>query len=228
MTPTIDAVVPLRWPGEPKRRLGDLLSLQQRRALSLAMVADVCATLAQSPDIREIVIVSTGPLPRTQQQPPNTRVHLAPAEGHSAAVRTGVDNVINQGAAAVLVLPSDLPLLSPPDVGRLIAAMQVNDVVLAPDRFNHGTNVVGFGARVAFPFQFGDFSFRKHMQAAIAADWRIEVLRTTALGHDVDRPIDLVDLPASGRLRHDSSTAKLLARWQLNETLAPLRQPVGL
>lgn len=227
MTLTIDAVVPLRWPGEPKRRLGGLLSVQQRRALSLAMVSDVCATLAKTPGIRAIAIVAPGPLPKSCQ-PPGAQVLVSQATGYSAAARAGVEAAADRGAAASLVLPSDLPLLSVADVGRLIGAIHEHDVVLAPDRFGYGTNVLGVRSTIAFPFQFGERSFRRHMQATIAGGWSVEILRSRALGHDVDRPIDLIDLPASGRLRRDSNTAKLLARWQLNEVLTPMQQPVGL
>lgn len=223
---TIDAVVPLRWPGEPKRRLATLLTLEQRRTLSLAMVRDVCRTLDEAPGIREVVVVSPGALP-AEIALPGTRTLIDAADSYSAAANAGAHAVVDRGADAFMVLPSDLPLLRHRDVGQLITALNLNDVTLAPDRFGCGTNVLGCRRHSALAFQFGHQSFRKHMLTAVGSGWRVGVVRSQALGHDIDRPIDLIDLCNSRRLDSNSATAKLLARWQL-ESLPAIRQPVGL
>jgi 2-phospho-L-lactate guanylyltransferase len=63
-------------------------------------------------------------------------------------------------AQGVLILPSDLPLLSKEDVTRIIdLSLEPPVVVIAPDRRNEGTNALLIRPTGLISYQFGDIHF---------------------------------------------------------------------
>jgi 2-phospho-L-lactate guanylyltransferase len=105
--------------------------------------------------------------------------------------------VIERGADALLVLPSDLPLVTPQEIGALLAAAQDKPVAIAPSR-DGGTNALLLQppALESAPlrFEFGEQSFRRHQAQAEARGLAYTVIRSELLALDVDWPEDLLAL----------------------------------
>jgi 2-phospho-L-lactate guanylyltransferase len=94
--------------------------------------------------------------------------------------------------SGVLVLPADLPLISPQDVETLISkADQPPVVVIAPDRRRSGTNALLAIPPGLIEYDFGPDSFQRHLDRAEQAGVRVEVCELPSLGLDVDIPEDL-------------------------------------
>jgi 2-phospho-L-lactate guanylyltransferase len=99
------------------------------------------------------------------------------------------------GAAGVLVLPADLPLLSIEDVQTLIEAAQDPPVVvLVPDRHEQGTNALLVRPSGLLDYDFGPDSFRRHQEQARKCGARIEIRYIPTLALDLDLPEDLESL----------------------------------
>lgn len=99
------------------------------------------------------------------------------------------------GAAAVLILPADLPLLTLDDVTRLWRASRqlysARALVVAPDSAEQGTNALLVRPPGALHYEFGPDSFSRHCRQAGALGMAWHVLRSPRLGLDVDLPEDL-------------------------------------
>jgi 2-phospho-L-lactate guanylyltransferase len=92
----------------------------------------------------------------------------------------------------VLVLPADLPLISPEDVHALIDhATDPPVVVIAPDRHEKGTNALLISPAGLIEYDFGENSFQRHCQRVKEAGARLEVVNLPSLGLDLDLPEDL-------------------------------------
>jgi 2-phospho-L-lactate guanylyltransferase len=127
---------------------------------------------------------------------------LAAAQGAQPLVERGYDlnaaleqaraAVVAAGAAAVLVLPADLPLLTAEDLAGLCAQAQLGDgVVIAPSH-DGGTNALLLRPPLALPYAFGVDSFARHCALAAAAGLPCRVYRSPTLAWDVDTPEDLL------------------------------------
>lgn len=190
---TLWAIVPVKPFGEAKTRLGAVLSAAERAALARAMLARTLTVVAQVNSIQRILVISRDPEALAmvedlgaQPAPESSPGGLNPAlsEATSAAARAGAD--------AVLVLPTDLPLLTPEDVRALVDLHSPPPaVVIAPDRFDRGTNALLVAPPALIEYSFGEQSFPAHVALAEAIGARLEICRRPALRLDVDGPDDL-------------------------------------
>ncbi len=89
-----------------------------------------------------------------------------------------------------LAVMADLPGVEVGDLEAAVAALSGRAVVLAPDRAEQGTNLVGGGADAPLCLGRAD-SFEAHQRAAAALGLAVTVLRRPGLAWDVDVPADL-------------------------------------
>lgn len=116
------------------------------------------------------------------------------------------------GRGTLLVLPIDLPLVSPAAVLELLDCP--GDVVIAPDEKGEGTNALALRSRAAseFRFAYGDRSYFLHQALARACGWKTASLRHSLLAFDVDEPAHYDRWEACGRLQADVSDPGLVCR----------------
>jgi 2-phospho-L-lactate/phosphoenolpyruvate guanylyltransferase len=112
--------------------------------------------------------------------------------GHTAASSLGARTLAREGAAGMLQVPADIPLITPEDVGALLQAHgQAPAVTLAPSRDRRGSNAVVCSPADLLPLGFGEDSFLLHLRRARALGIEPCVLERPALALDLDRPSDL-------------------------------------
>ncbi len=93
---------------------------------------------------------------------------------------------------SVLILPADLPLLTPEDVRAMLdKASNPPVVVVAPDRHRLGTNALLVSPVGLIDYEFGPDSFQRHCQRALEKGARLEICELPSLALDVDLPEDL-------------------------------------
>lgn len=190
--PSIQAVVPLKNLAGAKSRLAELLTPDERRALVLAMLRDVLKALLQTPALAGVHVVSSDA----------EVLDLARAYG-AAALPDRTDNLNDAltqaagrcaatGADAVLILPADVPLVTPGELEQFVAALDgTPGVVLAPSP-DGGTNALLVRPPLALPFRFGPNSLAYHHQEARRRGLRVQQVRTPGLERDIDHPDDLL------------------------------------
>lgn len=214
------AVVPVKWLSRTKRRLIPLLSSHERVALARAMLQDVLSALTRTSALAGVMVI-TGDVGATAMAHAAGAAVIADTEnaGTTAAVTVAAQHLDGMGREGMLVIPADVPLITPADIEMILAAHRIApSVTLVPASVDGGTNALACSPPSVVPFCFGRDSFRRHREAARARGIEPETLRLERVGHDIDRPDDLATFllrPSltktyaylttngiSGRLRH--------------------------
>jgi 2-phospho-L-lactate guanylyltransferase len=181
--------------GSAKQRLRPAMGTRQRSALakrnarlavSAASAGDHTLVVAGSSAVSELATAS------------GVEVLVEPRqEGQNVAARRGINRAIEQRAAAVLLLSSDLPLVSADAVARLleIAGSLSSPVVVAvPAIGRGGTNALYLRPPDAIGLHFGDDSLTKFREDAEARGVEFVIHHSDALALDLDEPSDLARL----------------------------------
>jgi len=192
------AIVPVKPLRHGKSRLAEVLSQDERADLNQRLLVHTLDTLGNIPEIDQVLVVSRDP------------AALALARDHGA--RTVQENGINELNLAltratvvarsyitgsVLILPADLPLLTPEDVRSMLdKAHNPPVVVVTPDRHRLGTNALLVSPVGLIEYEFGPGSFQRHCQRALEKGARLEICELPSLALDVDMPEDLAMVEA--------------------------------
>jgi len=95
-------------------------------------------------------------------------------------------------ATSILVLPADLPLITPAAVEELIArADKPPEIVISPDRRGEGTNALLVNPAGLINYSFGPNSFQRHISQANQYNLRVDIFENPLLALDLDIPEDL-------------------------------------
>jgi len=213
----ISALVPAKTLGEAKGRLAEVLSASERRQLALAMLEDVLTTLRAVPAITGVAVVS----PDSAVSDLVARLGATPiaesanVSGINQALKRAV-SVMSPRPDALIVVPSDLPEITPRDIEIVLAALPERGVAGAPSK-DGGTSALALRPPDVIGFHFGVNSFAAHQREAEKAGVPMRVVESDAFARDIDSPDDLREL-----LRHPANTAtqRLLKKLALAERFA--------
>jgi 2-phospho-L-lactate guanylyltransferase len=193
-----------------KSRLSSVLNGREREEFGMLLLEEVLGTLRRAKLVRACVVVSS-----------DADVLRSAAKLGALGVRedtdSGVNEAVAKGMAATsadefLVLPSDLPLLTPSDIGDLLALRGAGlDVVISPSAAFDGTNALLFGRRPGFPLSYDRDSFWNHLGSAGALGLSTGVCCKEGLMVDIDSPTDF-------RLLADSSSSRPPAKFARKAT----------
>jgi len=195
------ALIPVKNLAAAKQRLKDRLGLH-REEFVLAMLSDVLAAVADSRAIAGTAVVTSDPRVATLAAEQGlTVVEERGSEGLNAAIDQGVAAIRRMGATGVVVLPSDIPLLSGSELDRLIDTFE-REAGGHPDHAigmtaaaeGGGTNFLVTGILRDFAFQYGPDSYMIHSERA-KADRRVVIsMDSPAVSLDIDEPRQLSEL----------------------------------
>jgi len=193
----ISAIIPVKALPQAKSRLGALLSAAERRALVLAMLGDVLTAVGAASSIDHIGVISADPA--VLMLAAQRGAEALPDQAHdlNTALTQAAAHYAARGAAAVLALPADIPLVQPQAIDGMIATQTAaRGMVIAPSR-DGGTNALLVWPPLALPFLFGVGSQARHLAAAHERGLAVHEFRTPGMELDVDRPDDLLLLAES-------------------------------
>ena len=179
---------------QAKARLSPVLSPDQRRALSLAMLRDVVRA-AGALDVVWVLHSDDDAAAVAKEEGAEARPDPAPGQGLNASLDTATWMATEEGARGVLVLSADVPAATRQDVKEIALG---DGVVMAPDRYGTGTNALWRSPPGNIQTSFGGNSKRSHTALAHVhhVPFAVKVLPRLAL--DVDRPADLEDVWSVG------------------------------
>lgn len=215
--PGVHAVIPVKNLTNAKSRLAESFSPAERRTLAIYMFRTVLEALcaALPPDdadeqataaalVQAVWVVSSDPLVLEMASHAGAQPLQESVEDLNAALELAKAAALEQSAHALLVLPADIPLITPGDVRDLAAALRAanhsedhNDpldpprCVIVPDRESAGTNALGLTLPSELPFLFGSQSFSRHLEAAHALGLTVHIHTSPTLALDVDTPDDV-------------------------------------
>lgn len=199
------AVVPVKRFATAKQRLASALPPAARARLAHAMLEDVLDALCAARGLAGIAVVTVDVEARKLAGARGARVIGDFAdEGHTAAVNGAGGILASEGAAALVTMPADIPLVTADEVSQVIAAgKREREFVIVPAHDLRGSNAILCAPPGAVPLQFGDDSFLPHLEAARARGIAPRVVRLPGIGQDIDNP---EDLEAFTRVRSSTRT----------------------
>ena len=175
-----------------KQRLRPALGAKSRRALARNNARQAVHAAAAGD---HVLVVAGGEEVAEMAAAWGADVLLEPREeGQNVAARRGIDRAIQGGAEAVLLLSSDLPLVTETVVRDLLqAAARLTSpvVVAAPATGRGGTNALYLRPPGAIGLHFGDESFAQFRADAEQHGVKFVVFQSDALALDLDEPADL-------------------------------------
>jgi len=190
---TLWAIVPVKPLQRGKSRLSEVLTQDERADLNRRLLAHTLETLTAIPDIEHILVISRDQAAlalarecgaRTVQEHGSPRLNMALARATIIAK--------TYATRGVLILPADLPLITPEDIQTLLAlAVDPPVVVVAPDRRRQGTNALLVCPAGLIEYEFGPSSFHRHCERARLAGAHLEICELPSLALDMDLPEDL-------------------------------------
>jgi 2-phospho-L-lactate/phosphoenolpyruvate guanylyltransferase len=191
----LHAIVPVKALGQAKSRLAVVLTPAERRRLVIDMFEQVLATLRRA-CVSAVWVVSADPEILAIAAARRANAVAEQGGGLNAALEQARRAARGGGAEALVVVPADVPLLTPADVAALLALLHSGaDVALAPDGAGRGTNALALRASAALPFSFGEGSAERHLR--LAAEQGLIARRH----HSPTLALDVDDQPSLARYR---------------------------
>ena len=190
----VAAVVPVGVVERAKSRLGGMLDAEERHDLVITLLERTLAATAAVPGIWRTWVVSPDPDVADIAAAAGATVVRQDSLGLNQGLEQARDAAVGAGANALLVLPADLPRISPETVSQVLAALDDSRrplVAIVPDRHGRGTNALLLAPPDAIGFAFGGDSRAAHRDAADRVCTAVIELGGP-LALDLDTPDDLL------------------------------------
>jgi 2-phospho-L-lactate guanylyltransferase len=111
--------------------------------------------------------------------------------GLNKGVRLALDDALHRNASAALILPADIPLITPHEINRFLNFSDGYSISLTPSKDGAGTNALLLRPPEIIRPAFGKNSFLRHQSIARRTGLRPRVVKLGAIALDVDEPSDL-------------------------------------
>jgi len=181
--------------GSAKQRLGPALDPSQRSAL--ARTNATRAIRAAAAGDRVLVVAGSDEV-ATLAAELGAEVLVEPRqEGQNVAAQRGIAHATGAGAESVLLVSSDLPLVTKQSVEDLLGAANAvaqPAVIAVPAIGRGGTNALYLNPPHAIGLHFGDDSLASFRREAQAKGVRFVIYRSAEMALDLDEPADLARL----------------------------------
>lgn len=192
------AIIPAKRLSLAKSSLSRALNPPQRQELVLSMLADVLNAVHKASSVEGSIVVS----PDEEVLEFARTFDATGITDHGAKLNDSLELAIKhamaKGATSILILPSDIPLLTAADVENIISiASSPRAAVIAPSKDN-GTNALFLRPADVMNLRFGGESFPAHLAETRAADIRPQVYRSTTVSIDIDEIEDLLNIDVNG------------------------------
>jgi len=179
-----------------KSRLGPILGQAERIECAFLLLEDTLSTVRRAGLSRQCYVVSSEERAREVSKRAGARfIREKRSLGVNSAVRLGVRTL--RGANQFVVLPSDLAMLTVPDLEVALGLAKEGWTVIAPSSSFNGTNLMIFPKRMTRWLSYDDNSFWNHLASAARTNLRTAVLTSSGLVFDLDTPADAMRLSKS-------------------------------
>ena len=192
------AVVPVKPFRLAKQRLASILPERDRIALARVMLEDVLSALdACSNRLAGVIVVTADEDVSAMARRHDAVVFRETvAMGMNSALTRVVDHLSGRPDTGVVVVPADLPQVSPSDIEAMLDLIRYAPAVALVRANDGGTNLLACRPAAALAPAFGPDSFNAHCMAATRIGITPTVRLAPHLQFDIDRPDDLVNFIA--------------------------------
>jgi 2-phospho-L-lactate guanylyltransferase len=187
----VHAIVPVNVLKLSKLRLRRVLNPAERAQFSVAMLTDTLEALRKVKRLDSVTVVSGDSAVRKI-----ARSHGASwlwegkRRGLNKAIRLAIQESKHKGASAALIMPADIPLITPREIVDFLDHAADYSVALTPSKDGTGTNALLMNPPGVIRPLFGRNSFQRHLAIADRQSVSRRVIRRRGISFDVDEPKD--------------------------------------
>lgn len=186
------AIVPVKPLRRGKSRLSAVLSEDERSQLNHQLFVHTIAVLKQVSAVTDILVVSRDSNVLTEARELQVRTvteNGAPELNNALRRATLFSKTFS--TEGILIVPADLPLMTPEDVSDFLSRRSdPPTVIIAPDRRRQGTNLLFTNPADLLVFSYGQESFERHLKLARQKNARVEIVENDRIALDLDVPED--------------------------------------
>jgi len=194
------AIVPLKSPHLAKSRLAAVLSPDDRRAWFFELAQRAISALKATRGVDRVAVITADEEVAAFARRLGALVLPEAVEaGTAQAFAAALEQLRPHALRQVMMVAGDLPLVSSRALEVVVDAASRHEVVIVPDRFQAGTNVLACSPPNAIDPCFGPDSYSRHLAAAHAAKRTHCTLSLDELAFDIDVPADLDHLRQQSR-----------------------------
>ena len=199
------AIVPIKPLRRGKSRLSQVLTESERETLNINMFTWSINCLKRIDEIDQIVVVSHDPTALSVARDYGVKTILETRNINlNNALRKATTAVKAFNVSSLLILPADLPFLVPDDIKTMLTkAKNSPEIIIAPDRKMYGTNALFIRPPGILDYDFGQWSFKKHIEQAARKKISIEIYNNENIAFDLDLPEDLALFKETQNAQYD-------------------------
>jgi 2-phospho-L-lactate guanylyltransferase len=187
------AVIPVKRLAAGKSRLSPQIARADLEALSLAMLLDILAALAQTPSVSRRAVVTPDAEVAKAAEAAGAIALLRPDPGLNESIDAAAHEFLEAPGEALLVVLGDVAGARAAELESLFEALASEPgpaVALAPSR-DGGTSALLRTPHDAIPSLFGPESAKRHREAAARASVSCKELQLPSLAVDLDLAEDV-------------------------------------
>ncbi|NPV76771.1 MAG: 2-phospho-L-lactate guanylyltransferase [Anaerolineae bacterium] len=194
----ICAVVPVKPFDEGKTRLSSVLSKDERSNLNLNLFINTLQVLYEVAQITKVIVTSRDPFALSIADRYGATALKEEGSTLNQALENATKVALQETISRILIIPTDLPLLSASDLKLFISLSPTEKGIgIAPDRRCEGTNLLLTTPPGVILYKFGANSFNRHIEQAVGKGLAVGTIHLPNLGLDLDLPEDLEFLKTS-------------------------------
>jgi 2-phospho-L-lactate guanylyltransferase len=196
------AIVPVKPLKRGKSRLSSILSVEERTNLNKRMLINTINCLKDVPQIDTIIVISYDPSTLAIARELGAKTVLeCRITNLNRALRKATTVAKAFNATQVLVIPADLPLINSKDIIRFIKHRgEPPEIIITSDFRQNGTNALLVNPVGTIEYDFGEWSFKRHIEQIERKKIRIDICKIDSLMYDLDIPEDIELLKSKGMI----------------------------
>lgn len=184
------AILPIKTTALAKTRLASVLSDDECAKLALAMMLDVIDSLKASHRIAQVALVTADAEVATIAREQGCLIMLETTNGLNENLMVVAQELQNKMIDGILIVPGDLPMLSPTTIDDLIKSHGTGISLCAAEK-DGGTNALLCTPPAAIHFHYGKNSARLHLAEAKNNGVKCQQQFLSDFQTDIDEPDDL-------------------------------------
>ncbi len=187
------AIVPVKSLRTGKSRLSGVLTDEERSALNQDLLIKTLVCLKTIQKIDQILVISYDPEALSKARELDV---MTVQEGS----KTNINNALRRATVAAraynaskaIIIPADLPFINKEEVEDFLAQEgESPEIIISSDRHSEGTNALFINPIGILEYNFGPWSFRKHIEQAERKKIKVKIKNMESLTFDLDVPEDL-------------------------------------
>ncbi len=201
------AIIPVKPLHDSKSRLVNVLTPEERAALTLQILGDTLEVLAEVPAINRTLVVSRDPkVLKVARNRGASTYNETDKQGLNSALTRASHIAAAKNADCILILPADLPYVTAEDVELIVgndsgdaAGRDESNRGIVPGSFaicsDHGcdgSNALLVCPPTGFTFQYGSNSFSLHLEEASRLGMSKRVVEAPGIKFDIDTEEDWI------------------------------------